>query len=101
MEKVTLRIFDRDMTLTCPPAEVEKLKKAGSHVAQLMNKIQAKNANYSHERIAILTSIQLAIELMNVKAQDGPLAGISYGQIQDKLKQIQSLINQELPNQDK
>ncbi|AIL33357.1 cell division protein ZapA [Basilea psittacipulmonis] len=96
MSKITVNILGRDINLACQPQESEKIRSAAEYAGQLMDRIRKKSTNLSSEQVAILACIQLATELQNVKAQDGPLAGVSYGKLQETLADINDLLNKEL-----
>lgn len=95
MERVSVSILGREFSLACAPEERQKLVDAVKHADQLMLKIKgAGNASVSNERIAIMACIQMASDLLSVKAIDGPFAGVQYGDFKQKIEELNVLLDE-------
>ncbi|NLY63689.1 MAG: cell division protein ZapA [Alcaligenaceae bacterium] len=95
MERVSVSILGREFSLACASEERQKLVDAVKHADQLMLKIKgAGNASVSNERIAIMACIQMASDLLSVKAIDGPFAGVQYGDFKQKIEELNLLLDE-------
>ena len=79
MERVDVTILGRDYSLACSAEEKPVLMAAVRHVDQLMLRIQGSGKVSSNERIAVMAALQVAGELLAMKAPDGPLGGLAVG----------------------
>ncbi|MFA5704254.1 MAG: cell division protein ZapA [Advenella sp.] len=94
MERVNVSILGRELSLACASEERHKLVEAVKHADQLMLKIKGSgNASVSNERIAIMACIQMASDLLSVKAVDGPFAGVQYGDFKKKIDELNALLD--------
>ena len=50
------------------------------------------------ERIAVMAAIQTALELLAVRAPEGPLGGMALGDFKRKIDDMHGLIDQVMPN---
>ena len=68
MERVDVTILGRDYSLACSSEEKPTLVAAVRHVDQLMLRIQGTGKVSSNERIAVMAALQIAGELLAMKA---------------------------------
>ncbi|TAL75448.1 MAG: cell division protein ZapA [Burkholderiaceae bacterium] len=94
MERVDVSILGRDYSLACDPAEKEALLAAVRFVDQRMVGVKGAGKVASNERIAVMASIQIASELLAMRAPDGPLSNVAVGDFKRKIDDMNSLLDQ-------
>ena len=97
MERVDISILGRDYSLACPPEEKQALTAAAQHISQLAGRIQGSVKISGNERIAVMAAIQVAIELLSVKAPDGPLGGLAVGDFKRRIGDMNAMLDAALP----
>lgn len=93
MERVDVSILGRDYSLACPPQEKEALLAAVRQVDQRMLAIKGAGRIVSNERIAVMAAIQIANELLTLRAPDGPLSHIALGDFRGKIEAMNSMLD--------
>jgi cell division protein ZapA len=79
-EPVTLRLIDREFLIACSPEEREGLVEAASFLDRKMRELRANAKAPSFERLAVLTAISVAHDLLVLrKRQDGQEQRLSDG----------------------
>src|SRR5690606_23681480 len=94
MERVDVSILGRDYSLACAPADKEALLAAVRHVDQRMLGVKGSGKVSSNERIAVMAAIQIANELLSMRAPDGPLGNIALGDFKRKIDGMNDLLDQ-------
>ena len=97
MERVDISILGRDYSLACPPEEKQALTAAAQHISPLAGRIQGSGKVSGNERIAVMAAIQVAIELLSVKAPDGPLGGLAVGDFKRRIGDMNAMLDAALP----
>lgn len=97
MERVDVSILGRDYSLACPPAEKPALLAAVNLVDQRMQTVKQASKLGSTERIAVMAAIQIASELLAMRAPDGPLGQLALGDFKSKIDHMNGLLDQ-IPN---
>jgi cell division protein ZapA len=97
MERVDISILGRDYSLACPAEEKQALAAAAQHISQLAGRIQGSGKVSGNERIAVMAAIQVAIELLSVKAPDGPLGGLAVGDFKRRISDMNAMLDAALP----
>jgi cell division protein ZapA len=93
METVQAKILGRDYSLACPSEEKATLEAAVNHVSQLAGRIQGSGKVTGNEKIAVMAAIQIAAELLVVKAPGGPLGDLSVGDFKRKIEDMNAMID--------
>lgn len=101
MERVDVSILGRDYSLACLAEEKPVLLSAVRHVDQLMARIQETGKVSSNERIAVMAALQIASELLAMKAPDGPLGGLAVGDFKRRIEEMNLLLDDALSGQEK
>ncbi|ANN76700.1 cell division protein ZapA [Bordetella flabilis] len=101
MERVDVNILGREYSLACSVDEKPTLVAAVRHVDQLMQRIQATGKVSSNERIAVMAALQVAGELLSMKAPDGPLGGLAVGEFKSRIEDMNSMLDDALSGQEK
>lgn len=96
MERVDVTILGREYSLACAADEKATLLAAVKHVDQLMLRISGSGKVSSNERIAVMAALQIASELLSVKAPDGPLGGLAVGDFKRRMADMNSLLDDAL-----
>ena len=97
MERVDVSILGREYSLACAPEEKVSLMEAVQHVSQLAGRIQGAGKISGNERIAVMTAIQIAGELLSVRAPDGPLGGLAVGEFKRRIDAMNEMLDEALP----
>ncbi|CAM3898133.1 Cell division protein ZapA OS=Castellaniella defragrans (strain DSM / CCUG 39792 / 65Phen) OX=1437824 GN=BN940_16886 PE=4 SV=1 [Castellaniella denitrificans] len=93
MERVDIAILGRDYSLACPPEEKDALLAAVRLVDQRMLAIKGVGKIASNERIAVMAAIQIANELLSMRAPDGPLGNIALGDFKGKIESMNDMLD--------
>lgn len=101
MERIDVMILGRDYSLACSKEEKDALLAAVRHVDQLMLRIQGSGKVSTNERIAVMAALQIASELLAMKAPDGPLGGLAVGEFKRRIENMNSQLDEALSNQEK
>ena len=97
IERVDISILGRDYSLSCHSDEKQALTAAAQHVSQLAGRIQGSGKVSGNERIAVMAAIQVAVELLSVKAPDGPLGGLAVGDFKRRIDDMNVMLDAALP----
>ena len=101
MERLDISLLGRDYSLACSAEEKPVLLAAVRHVDQLMQRIQGTGKVSSNERIAVMTALQIAGELLAMKAPDGPLGGLAVGDFKRRIEEMNTMLDEALSGQEK
>ncbi len=69
-EPVNVKILDREFTVGCEPDERDKLMAAAQLLDSRMREVRGSNRMAALDRVAVLTALNLAHELLQFKQQD-------------------------------
>jgi len=94
MERVDVSILGREYSLACRSAEKEALLSAVRLVDQRMLAIKNSAKVSGNERIAVMAAIQIAGELLGMKAPDGPLANVALGDFKRKIEDMHAMLDE-------
>lgn len=94
MERVDVSILGRDYSLACRPAEKDALLEAVRLVDQRMSAIKNAAKVTGNERIAVMAAIQIAGELLNMRAPSGPLANVAVGDFKRKIEDMHAMLDE-------
>ena len=70
-EPVEVRILDRAFTVGVEPAEKDSLMQAASFLDARMREVRGNNRAAALDRVAVLTALNLAAELLQAKKSGG------------------------------
>lgn len=96
MERIDVSILGRDYSLACAASEKQALLEAVHLVDQRMLRVKGSGKISSNERIAVMAAIQIAAELLAMRAPDGPLGDVAVGDFKRKIDDMNQLIDQAL-----
>ncbi len=66
---VRLRILDKEVQIACKPGEEDDLNQAAAHVDKAMRELRQRNTTSGIEKIAIVTAINTAHDLLKSRAR--------------------------------
>src|SRR5690606_30616576 len=96
MERIDVAILGRDYSLACPPEQKDALLAAVRLVDQRMLAIKGAGKIVSNERIAVMAAIQIANELLSMRAPDGPLGNVALGDFKSKIESMNGMLDEVL-----
>lgn len=70
-EPVDVKVLDREFTVGCEPGERDKLMAAAQFLDARMREVRGSNRMAALDRVAVLTALNLAAELLQIKQQEG------------------------------
>ena len=70
-EPVNVRVLDREFTVGCEPGEQDKLMAAAQVLDARMREVRGSNRSAALDRVAVLTALNLAAELLQGKQSGG------------------------------
>jgi len=92
MERVDISILGREYSLACPAEEKAALTAAAQHVSQLSGRIQGTGKVSGNERIAVMAAIQIAVELLSMRAPDG-LGNLAVGDFKRRIDSLNAILD--------
>lgn len=69
-EPISVSILDRDYQFACEPDEAQALREAASFLDERMRSIKGVGRLMSLERIAVMTALNLANDLLKLEKQE-------------------------------
>jgi cell division protein ZapA len=89
---VTVRILEHEYQVQCPENERESLLAAAEYLNQRMTAIRKKGKALGMERIAIMTALNMAAELLDNKRSGGKVRTLDSA-VGERLNQLQLRID--------
>jgi cell division protein ZapA len=92
--QLTVRILGRDYQVACPEGERESLLTSAEYLSKRMNAVQKKGKTLGMERIAVMTALNMARDLLDQerRKQRAPMDD----QVSERLQQLQFKIESAL-----
>ena len=88
---VSIKVMDRDYTVSCPPEQVESLQSAAKILDAQMREIQGNNKTVSLDRVAVLSALNIAHELqlfIGTRAKADKIVQQNLGEMNRKLDDL-------------
>lgn len=92
--KLTVRILGRDYQINCPENEREALLASAEYLSKRMSNIQKKGKTLGTERIAVMTALNMARDL--IEHEKGRQRGPVDDEVDERLEQLQLKISSAL-----
>jgi cell division protein ZapA len=99
MEQISVRILDRDYRLAVPTEGKEQLIEAARAVDERMCALRDSGRVVGTDRIAVMAALQLANELVGLRASGGSDAGTAPEAIR-RIRRLTQVIDDELRRQE-
>ena len=95
-----VNIMGQSYKLVCKEGEDVMLKNAASYLDEKMCAIRDSAKVKGNDRIAVMTALGLATELLSTQISEGPLSGFSVGDLKQKMVTMNDIIDQALMPQE-
>lgn len=92
--QLTVRILSRDYQISCPENEREALLASAEYLSKRMSSIHKKGKTLGMERIAVMTALNMARDLIEHEKQ--PYRSPVDDDVDDRLQQLQLKISSAL-----
>jgi cell division protein ZapA len=89
---VTISIMGREYQISCPPEEEEKLRKSARYLAQQMEQTKSRGGSLGFEKIAVITALNLAVELLETNQNATTSENASLQEIKQLEKKIDAAL---------
>lgn len=103
-EKKTIQldvtIMGQSYKLACKEGEDDALRNAARYLDDKMCSIRDAAKVKGNDRIAVMAALGLATELLGMKLGEGPLSGSSFGELKQKINNMNEIIDQALMPQE-
>ncbi|MEQ1813008.1 MAG: cell division protein ZapA [Candidatus Nitrotoga sp.] len=96
VDYLDISILDREFRVTCPESQRTELTEAVAYVDKKMREIRDGGKVVTVERIAIMTALNIAHELLSTRLG----AGFDMGEFKRRMTHVQAVIDATLAEQD-
>jgi len=93
-ERITVKLLNREYPFSCEPGERQSLLMAADHLDSAMREIKQNNSTLSYEKIALMSAMNIAHEL--IKAQS--LNQQYDTEVMDTIKKLNGKLEQAITN---
>ncbi|RCS59192.1 cell division protein ZapA [Parvibium lacunae] len=100
MEQLNVKILDRDYKLACKPEEKATLLAAVAMVDQKMHSVREGSKLSGIDRIAVMTALQIAHELITQLSAPAKNLGLDISECQHKIQHIGNVLDAALTPQE-
>jgi len=98
--QIDVNIMGLSYKLACKEGEDRALCEAASYLNEKMCAIRDASKVKGTDRIAVMAALGMAADLLSTKAHDGPLSGMSIGEVKQKIQSMNDTIDQVLTPQE-
>jgi cell division protein ZapA len=98
--QVDVSIMGQSYKLSCKEGEDKALLNAATFLNEKMCAIRDASKVKGTDRIAVMAALGFAIDLLATKAPDGPLSGLSLGEVKQKIHDMNETLDQALTPQE-
>ncbi|MBR7800156.1 cell division protein ZapA [Undibacterium fentianense] len=98
--QIDVNIMGQSYKLACKEGEDRALQEAASFLNEKMCGIRDASKVKGTDRIAVMAALGMAIDLLSTKAHDGPLSGMSMGEVKQKIQSMHDTIDHALTPQE-
>ena len=85
---IKLKFLGREMQVGCKAEEKDALMRAAEYVNSEMQSIKSRGGNPSVEKVAIITAMNMANELLRLRENSGAVTGL-----EDEINAMQKMID--------
>lgn len=86
---IKMHVLDKEVQLACKPGEEQDLKQAVAYIDKTMRALRTRNASSSTEKIAIVTAINTAGELLKIRNQS-----VDNTDVTDRIASVNAKLNE-------
>ena len=98
--QVEVSILGQSFKLSCKEGEDRALREAAYYLDQKMSVIRDGGRVKGTDRIAVMAALSMAADLLSTKSHDGPMSGLSLGEVKQKIQNMNDVIDQALTPQE-
>ncbi len=98
VKQIDFKVMGREFRVACPDNEERQLLEAVAYVDRRMLEMRDKSKVIGLERIAIMTALALASELLHTKV---PGAGVDVAEFKRRIHSMQASIDSAIAEQEK
>lgn len=98
--QIDVTIMGQAYKLACKEGEDRALQEAASFLNEKMCAIRDSAKVKGTDRIAVMAALGMAIDLLSTKVHDGPLSGLSMGEVKQKIQSMNDTLDQALTPQE-
>lgn len=90
---VTVQILDREYQVACPPGERQALVEAARYLDERMREVRDSGKVFGLERISVMTALNMAHEVLELRARETDTAGQVHGRIKQLRAKLDSALD--------
>lgn len=98
--QVDVTIMGQSYKLSCKEGEDKPLREAASFLDAKMTSIRDQSKVKGTDRIAVMAALSMAADLLATKTHDGPMSGLSLGEVKQKMQAMNDVLDQALTPQE-
>ncbi|MBC3880405.1 cell division protein ZapA [Undibacterium sp. LX40W] len=98
--QIDVSIMGQTYKLACKEGEDRALQEAASYLDGKMCGIRDQSKIKGTDRIAVMAALSMAADLLSTKSHDGPMSGLSLGEVKQKIQGMNDVIDQALTPQE-
>ena len=98
IKQIDFKVMGREFRVACPENEERQLREAVAFVDQRMLEMRDKSKVIGLERIAIMTALSIASELLHTKVPGG---GVDVAEFKRRINSMQASIDSAIAEQEK
>ncbi len=98
--QIDVSIMGQVYKLACKEGEDRALQEAAAYLDAKMCGIRDQSKIKGTDRIAVMAALSMAADLLATKSHDGPMSGLSLGEVKHKIQAMNDVIDQALTPQE-
>lgn len=98
--QIDVSIMGQVYKLACKEGEDRALQEAAAFLDGKMCNIRDQSKIKGTDRIAVMAALSMAADLLSTKSHDGPMSGLSLGEVKQKIQNMNDVIDQALTPQE-
>ena len=100
MTQLDVSIMGQAYRLVCKEGEEKALQQAVDYLSEKMCVIRDAGKVKGNDRIAVMAALGMAAELLSAKSEDGPFAGMTLAEVNQKIQTMQTVLDAALAPQE-
>lgn len=91
---IAVKVLDKTYQIKCPSDMAQELQNAAIYVDQKMKEIRDSGKVVGLDRIAIITALNIAFDLLNAQHRESKAVDVMSDRIRDMAKRIEETLTQ-------
>jgi cell division protein ZapA len=100
MSQINVSIMGTAYRLSCKEGEEDALRAAVTYLDEKMCAIRDAGKIKGNDRIAVMAALGIAAELLALKSDDGPLAGVTMAELKQRISLMHAVLDSALAPQE-